>query len=291
MKKYLIYPLVPLAVLFAVTLAVTVLSSLISLTLDDPSLLRDLITRLTQVALLLSIFPAMRYLNFSKQDLGFTSRPAFLKQLPQGFGLGLLTLLPVIIVLHLGGIHVIDRSQQWTLGFFVEKSLIALLLASLIGIIEETIFRGLLLAGLQKKLPAFMAVLVSSMYFGALHFLDSRTEIPAQDFNFFSGFKLLVEAYANVLDPIHFSAFVSLSVVGAFLAVIRTEFKESLGLCIGCHAGWVWLIKMNASLFDVEAKSEYLYLVSTYNYVVGPLVTVWLGGAIAGYYVYKKVRA
>lgn len=291
MTRYLVYSLVPLAVLFGITLTMTVCSSLIALALNDPSILRSLITRLTQVSLLLSIFPAMAYFKFSKEDLGFTSRSAFFKQLPQGFALGLLTLMPVFILLYLLGVHAIDQSQEWTFGFLAKKTLMALLLASLIGIVEESVFRGLLLTGLQKKLPTVAAIVICSVYFGALHFLDSRTEIPVQDFNFFSGFVLLGQAYANVLDPVHFWAFVSLFVVGCFLAVLRTEIKESLGLCIGCHAGWVWMIKMNASLFDVDAKSEYLFLVNNYNFVVGPLVTVWLSAAIGGYFLYKKVRA
>ena len=105
----------------------------------------------------------------------------------------------------------------------------------------------------------------------------------------FSGFVLLGEAFVNVLNPKNASAFLSLLVVGVFLAVLRTQVKESLGLCIGCHAGWVWQIKMNGSLFNTDFNSEYLYLVSSYNHVVGPLVTVWLSLVIAGYFVYKKI--
>ncbi len=134
------------------------------------------------------------------------------------------------------------------------------------------------------------AVLISSAYFAGLHFLDSKTEIPPQQFDVFSGFILLGEAFANVLNPKNASAFFSLLVVGAFLAVLRTQVKESLGLCIGCHAGWVWQIKMSGSFFNTDFNSEYLYLVSSYNNVVGPLVTGWLSLAIIGYFVYKKVR-
>jgi hypothetical protein len=65
--------------------------------------------------------------------------------------------------------------------------------------------------------------------------------------------------------------------------------KEGLGLCIGCHASWVWLIKMNGSVFNANYGSEYIYLISSYNNVVGPLVTGWLGFAIICYFAYKKV--
>ncbi|MDO9424197.1 MAG: CPBP family intramembrane metalloprotease [Methylobacter sp.] len=291
MKKYFICSIAPLLVLLTVTSIACLLGYLIALGLDDQSLLRKLITRITQILLLLSIFPAMVYLKFNKEDLGFTARSKFLKQLPQGFGLGLITLLPVFITLYALGINVIDQPQQWTIGFLAEKTLLSLLLALLIGVVEESIFRGMLLAGLKKNLSTIAAIVISSTYFAALHFLDSKTEIPAQEFNVFSGFILLGNAFVNVLNPQNLSAFLSLLMVGIFLAVLRTQVKESLGLCIGCHAGWVWQIKMNGSLFNTDFSSEYLYLVSSYNHVVGPLVTVWLSLAILGYFAYKKVSA
>jgi hypothetical protein len=171
-----------------------------------------------------------------------------------------------------------------------EKMIMSLLLALLIGVVEESVFRGMLLAGLKKNMPAIAAVLISSAYFAALHFLDSKTEIPRQQLNVFSGFILLGEAIENVLNPKNVSAFFSLLMVGAFLAVLRTQVKESLGLCIGCHAGWVWQIKVSGSLFNTDYSSKYLYLVSSYNYVVGPLVTGWLLLAIAGYFAFQQIN-
>lgn len=290
MKRLLIYPLVPLLVLLAATLTACLLGYLVAFWLDDPSVLRKLITRSTQIFLLLSIFPAMACLKLRKEDLGFTARPEFLKQLFVGFGLGLLTLMPVFIMLYVLGINIIDSAQPWTAGLAAKKTVISLLLALLIAVVEESVFRGMLLAGLKKNMPVVAAILISSIYFAALHFLDSRTEISPQEFNLFSGFVLLGEAFANVLNPHNLSAFVSLLAVGIFLAVLRTQVKQSLGLCMGCHAGWVWQIKMNGSVFNTNFNSEYLYLVSNYNYVVGPLVTGWLSFVIICYFAYKKVR-
>ncbi len=290
MKRYLTYSIVPLLVLLAATSTACLLGYLIAWGLDDPSALRKLITRLTQILLLLSIFPAMAYLKFKKEDLGFTARPLFLKQLPQGFGLGLITLMPIFIILYVLGINVIDEAEQWTIALAAKKMTLSLLLALLIAVVEESVFRGMLLAGLKKHLPVIAAVLISSTYFAALHFLDTKTEIPQQEFNVLSGFILLGEAFTNVLNPKNASAFFSLLVVGVFLAVLRTQVKESLGLCIGCHAGWVWQIKMSGSVFNTNFGSEYIYLVSSYNNIVGPLVTGWLSLAVIGYFIYKKAR-
>jgi len=289
MKQYIAYSIVPLLVLLAIVSTACLLGYPIALGLGDPSILRKIIHRLTQIFLVLSIFPAMAYLKLKKEDLGFTAKSVFLKQLQQGFGIGLITLMPIFIILYVLGVNVADTSQPWTVGFMAEKMIMSLLLALLIGVVEESVFRGMLLAGLKKNMPVFAAILISSAYFAALHFLDSKTEIPRQQLNVFSGFILLGEAIENVLNPKNVSAFFSLLMVGAFLAVLRTQIKESLGLCIGCHAGWVWQIKVSGSLFNTDYSSEYLYLVSSYNYVVGPLVTGWLLLAVAGYFVYQQI--
>ncbi|MDD1638197.1 MAG: CPBP family intramembrane metalloprotease [Methylococcaceae bacterium] len=289
MKRYIAYSLAPLLILLAIVSTACLLGYPVTLVLGDPSILRKIIHRLTQIFLVLSIFPAMAYLKLKKEDLGFTAKSVFLKQLQQGFGIGLVTLMPIFIILYVLGVNVADTSQPWTVGFMAEKMIMSLLLALLIGVVEESVFRGMLLAGLKKNMPVFAAILISSAYFAALHFLDSKTEIPRQQLNVFSGFILLGEAIENVLNPKNASAFFSLLMVGAFLAVLRTQIKESLGLCIGCHAGWVWQIKVSGSLFNTDYSSEYLYLVSSYNYVVGPLVTGWLFLAVAGYFVYQQI--
>ena len=165
---------------------------------------------------------------------------------------------------------------------------ISLLLALIISLIEEPLFRGILLIGLNKKVPVMAAILISSTYYAALHFLSSKTDIPVQDLNVFSGFTLLGEAVSNLLNPNILSAFFALLMVGVFLAVLRTQVKASLGLCIGCHTCWVWQIKMSKKLFNTDFSSEYLYLVSSYDGVIGPLVTGWLMLAIAGYFAYQR---
>ncbi len=282
--------IMPFLVLLAAASLACIVGYFIFLGIEGYFPLSKIITKSTQLFLVLSIFPAMAYMKFNKSDLGFATRPIFLKQVLQGFGLGIVTLMPVFITLYILGINVVDPSQPWTIGFIAQKTILSLLLALLIAVFEESVFRGVLLAALKKNMPVIAAILISSAYYAALHFLDSKTEIPKQQVDLFSGFTLLGEALANVLDPLNASALLSLLVVGAFLAVLRTQVKESLGLCIGCHAGWVWQIKMNGSLFNPDSTSEYLYLVSSYNHVVGPLVTGWLGFAILGYFAYKKFQ-
>jgi membrane protease YdiL (CAAX protease family) len=290
MTRKIIYSIVPLLILLAASSLACIVGYFIFQGIDGRFPLSKVITKSTQLFLVLSIFPAMAYLKLSKADLGFAAKAVFFKQVLLGFGLGFATLMPVFIAEYALGIHIIDQTQHWTAGLLAEKALISLLLALLISMIEEPIFRGILFAGLKKNLPVIAAIIISSAYYAALHFLDSKTEIPLQQADLFSGFTLLGEAFANLMNPQILSAFLALLMVGIFLGVLRANIKQSLGLCIGCHTCWVWQIKMSKSLFNTDSSSEYLYLVSSYDGVIGPLVSGWLSLALIGYFVYKKVQ-
>jgi membrane protease YdiL (CAAX protease family) len=253
--------------------------------------LRKLVSKGTLIFLILSLFPLRHYLVLSWGEIGFAPKGIFFKQLLLGIGLGFLTLMPVLLLLYCLDIHVIDMTRTWTSSKIFERVSIALLLALLISFAEEPLFRGLLLIALRKKMLATAAIVISAIYYSALHFLKSSTSIPYEAVRFNSSFKLLGEAFSNWLNPEILSAFIALFMVGVFLAVIRTQVKQSLGLCIGYHAGWVWLIKTSKDFFNTNYQSEYLYLVSSYDGVVGPLVSVWMLLTIAvylGYQLFKK---
>ena len=290
MLRTLYYALLPLLVLLIAIALACVVSYFIVLGFGEFVEFRKIISKSTQVLLILSIFPITYYLKISKAQLGFASLPVFLKQIVLGFGLGLLTLLPVFIALYLLGINVLDDTQLWTAGLVLKNLIISLLLALLISLIEEPLFRGLLLVSLQKKLPVISAIMISASYYAALHFLNSNTNIAVQDLEIYSGFTLLTKAFTNLLNPAIFSAFLALLMVGIFLGVLRTQVKSSLGFCIGCHTCWVWQIKMNKTLFNTDFNSEYHYLVSSYDGVIGPLVTVWLLIAVLSYFIFCALK-
>jgi membrane protease YdiL (CAAX protease family) len=291
MKRYLV-ALVPLLILLAAISLACIVGYFVVQELDADVPLRKIIRKATQVFLLLGIIPAMFYLKLSRQELGFAEKPVFFKQLRLGFALGFFTLMPVFIVLYLLDIQVPDLSQPWTWGWLAKKLIIELLLALLVSLFEEPIFRGILLAGLSRKLPVMATIFISAFYYAILHFLDSKTPIPRQDLDIFSGFHLLGEAFINLLNPDILSAFSSLFMVGIFLGLLRTRVPASLGVCIGCHTCWVWQIKLDKTLLNTDYHANFSYLVSHYNGandgVIGILVTLWLAAAVAVYLLYPK---
>jgi uncharacterized protein len=280
----------PLLILIAAILLACFLAYFAALIFGDVISFRTVLKKSAQVFLLLSIFPAMFWLKLNKTDLGFAARHIFLKQIGQGFLLGFITLLPVFAALYLLGVDVVDTTKPWTGNWLAKKILVDLLLALLISVFEEPVFRGILLSGLRKKLSLESAIVLSAMYYAILHFLNTPTEIPTSQITSLSGFTLVGEAFRHLLKPEILSAFLSLCAVGIFLGLLRTRMPVSIGLCIGCHTCWVWQIKLSKSLFNVNPQSDYLFLVSGYDGVIGPLVTVWLVTAMLGYLVYMTTN-
>ncbi len=277
----LLYAWLPLALLLSLASAACLLGYALLQAAGDILPLAKIVSKGTLLLLIASIWPLKNQLRLSWADLGYAPRGIFFRQLGQGLLLALVTLLPVLLTLYLLDVHVFDDSRHWTIAKIAGKIGLALFLALLIAFAEETLFRGLLLSGLRRKLPLLAAIALSALYYAALHFLKSTTSIPYTDIKLGSGFQLMAEAFGNWLNPEIASALIALFVVGVFLALIRSRVPQSLGLCIGCHAGWVWQIKVSKDLFNVDPQSDYLYLVSHYDGVVGPLVSLWLTLAIA----------
>lgn len=278
--RYLIIALAPLAWLVLLAMLACLMGFSVLQWAGDVLPLAKVISKLTLILLLLSIFPLKKLFKLSWQDFGFAPYKLFLKQIVRGLFLALITLLPVLIVLYGLDVHIWDQTRVWTLAKVTEKTGLALFFALLIAINEELLFRGLLLSALRRHFSLVMAIGVSSFYYAALHFLKSHSKISLEQQTLVSGFKLMAEAFSNWLNPNIVSALIALFVVGVFLAVLRSRTPQSLGLSVGCHAGWVWQIKLSKDFFNVNPQAEYLYLVSEYDGVVGPLVSFWLAIAI-----------
>lgn len=285
----IIYALVPLVVLFSAISISCILAFLLIKIVGDVLTFQKMVSKFTQLLLILSIFPTMKIMGITKAELGFASRPIFLKQIIQGIILGLLTLTPMLIALYLLNINIFDDSKVWTLGLILNKFGLALLMAILVSLIEEPLFRGVLLVGLNRKMPTILAIIVSACYYASLHFLDNNVEIAAKDVHLFTGFELLGGAVANVFNPTYLSSLYSLIMVGIFLGVIRTKINASLGICIGCHACWVWQIKTVKLLFTTNIFSDNIYLVGYYDGIIGHLVTGWLFLEVIKYYFYQHL--
>ena len=291
MRQTVIFMFIPMLILGVITSSACFMAYLIALSFHDPSILRKLIIRLSQLFLILSIFPVARYLGLTKAMLGYAPFTKMLKQFFQGICLSLLVLLPAFFVLYMLGVHAIDMTKDWSVAWALKKMGIAFGLAILIGVVEESVFRGMLYSSLKKYLPVFSAVLITAVYYAGLHFLDSKAPVSEETLNLKGSFGLLVQAYSNVFALQDVSAFFALLVVGIFLGVLRSHGEMNLALCIGCHTGWVWQIRMCKSMFTVHATTPYSFLVSHYDGVIGWFVAGWLLMLLFIYWSWRQLVA
>ena len=285
------YAFVPLLILLGFAAIASVMSYFILMIAGDIISIRKIVSKATQLFLLFSIFPLRHYFALTWADIGFAPRAIFWKQFSQGLLLGVLTLMPVMLTLYGLEISVFDESRQWTALKITIRVALALLLAMLISFGEEPLFTGILLASLRKKMATLLAGILTASYYAAFHFVKTKTDIAYQELSIFSGFELMLEAFANLLNPEIISALIALLVVGVFLVVIRAQIAQSIGICIGCHTTWVWQIKMGKDFFNTNPNSEYYYLVSDYyDGVVGTLVSVWLGTLLVVYFTWQRYQ-
>lgn len=280
--------LVPLLMLLFFSIIACFIGYGIFILLDGAAQLSRIISRATQVLLILSIYPVMRYLSISAKNIGFVAFKPFLKQMAGGIILGIVTLLPVLLLSYALDIIVIDEGRIWTYEKIAGSLLVTLLLALLISLLEEPMFRGILISAYLKRIGITATILLSSFYYALLHFIKTKTIIPVEQASFVDSFRLLAEAFQNLLNPEHLGAFGALLMVGIFLAIMRTRLQLSLAWCIGCHAAWVWQIKMAHKITDVNHASDLLYLISPYDGVIGPMVAIWLMLVICAYLIFSR---
>ena len=248
--------------------------------------LRRLISKTTQILLIASIYPAMLWLNHKASELGFVNFKRFIKHMFFGVILGIFTLFPILYLSYALDITILKADISWTLEQTLLNLLVSFLLALLISFLEEPMFRGILITAYLKRLGISAAILISSFYYATLHFVKAKTSIPFSEAELSDTFHLVLEAFNNLLNPVHLGALWALLMVGIFLAVMRTHLKLSLAWCVGCHAAWVWQIKMAHRLVTVNQESNLKFLVSPYDGVIGPMVALWLSLIIALYFLY-----
>jgi len=168
------------------------------------------------------------------------SWPQRLIHISSGFLIGATILGALGLVLHFAGAAI---SQETTLsaGKIFSKALIPALGA---GVIEEIVFRGLLLGLWLRACALWTAWAGSSLTFAFMHFLSPPPGAEIADPHaWHSGFELLASTLGHFSNPLFFvTDFATLALLGLLLAWCRTR-TFSLWLPIGLHAGLVFALK------------------------------------------------
>lgn len=237
---------------------------------------------------LIGLLCSILYLRFnglmSREGLAWRSGYYTKKQLfARGFASGVLILLLLDGCLLLLGIYQFDTgvdTSATTLASIVVK---AMLTGALVGLVEETIFRGALFGGLNKQSNVAVAMLVTSLLYAAVHFLKYRA-LPADvEIGWFTGVEQIPVALFRFSNPVTIDSFITLFILGFLFALVRVRSKSIIP-CIGLHAGIVATLKIFNYLTNYTSGTQYDFLVNKIDHQFGYLASGLLLFATLVYY-------
>ncbi|HEY2123846.1 MAG TPA: CPBP family intramembrane glutamic endopeptidase [Chthoniobacterales bacterium] len=206
--------------------------------------------RALMVAGILLIWPFLRSLQVRRlSDLGLAPDQRWLSHLLGGLLFAAIPLLccgAALVVFHIYSLRVT----------FSARAVATILGAStVVPIIEELLFRGLILGILLRSGRKYLAMFVTSAFFSVLHFLKAP-EHTSTVVTWMSGFNSIAHSFAQFSDPMLVAAaFTTLFLLGWILADTRLR-TEALWLPIGLHAGWIF----GNGLFNRLARRQVLAL-------------------------------
>ncbi|NQU11124.1 CPBP family intramembrane metalloprotease [bacterium] len=200
---------------------------------------KRVLNRSLMVVALLGLWPLWRGLGIrSWSQVGFVPDRRWWRPMLSAFVVGVLSLAVAVGLGVALGLRHLEFSATGADAAVLVGGL--LLTAVVVGVIEETFFRGGLQGSLQRGLPVAVAWLVASLIYAALHFLKPKLpRLAPADVDWLSGIHALGTIVSSSLvrsDVV--IAFGSLFLAGLILgwAYRRTG---ALYYPIGLHAGWV----------------------------------------------------
>ncbi len=244
------------------------------------------ISRVTTIAALILILAYAGYGKpFDRETLGYASCGIVGRQLLTGFLAGMMIMIVVAAALVSLGIHQVESDLEFNPAGGARIVLSALITGTLVGLFEETLFRGALLGGLLAKMKPLAAVLISSTVYSAGHFLKYRELPPEFPITWTTGLEMIPGAFYRFGDPATLDAFLSLLAFGVLLSLIRLK-NSAIYQCIGLHAGAVTAIKIINKTTDYVPDNPRAFMVNSYDHMLGYLALVWLLACIFIYYRY-----
>ncbi len=234
-------------------------------------------SRIVEIVAILLLWPLMRSLKVkSLAELGLRWDTRWPSRLAFGFIAAVALMAVMSLCLAACGGVILRPSGQRLFGEMPK----VIFTAACVGFIEECIFRGAFLGLLQRSMSRLGALIVSSLFFAVLHFLQPlKSEIAPADVSWSSGLALIPSIFSQWSNPALVAAsFTTLVAVGWVLgwAMQRTQ---SLWLGIGLHAGWVFCVQGFAKFADF-APGMRPWIGADIRVGIAPLITVILTGML-----------
>ena len=193
------------------------------------------VSRSIQVTAILLLWPLLHSLHVrSLQELGFFPCALWRRDFLTGLGSGVPSAL--LLGLVAWGSGAFEFESFWSLKMAYR----ILLTAVVVAILEEFLFRGVILGFLRQFLSRWIAIVVSATIFAALHFLNlPNSGMDSMPPKWWSGLSLLMSLARNLPTwPIVGWAFATLFCAGILLGWLTTR-TGSLWASIALHGSWI----------------------------------------------------
>ena len=207
----------------------------------------------------------------------------FFNALLRGAAIGIGSMALVVVVLLALDIRVARPGVALgplVLAVVLLKSVFAGLM---VGFIEETWFRGALQSSIAQVSNNAFAIVLISLVYGAMHFISSGINIPADEVSWLSGTAVLFTSLHGFRDPAFYDSLFALVAGGLLLGLIRYR-TGRIAECIGIHAGWVMVVKMLRHTTYPNADAAWSFMIGSYDGVVGILAGFWFSSLAVVYY-------
>jgi len=209
------------------------------------------------IVALAGIWPLMRALGATSfQELGLAPLYGQSKRLVSGFWLGFLSLgVVAAVALGFGGRTLVQSITAHGVAGVVFG---AIGTAVVVGVLEEILFRGAIFGGLRRVLYWPMALILSSLIYALVHFLQRGDS--AGPVAWYSGLAILprmLGGFANFHTSV--PAFFTLTLVGVVLGLAYQR-TGNLYFSMGLHGGWVFWLKIYGGFTaDVPHRSLWFW--------------------------------
>ena len=192
------------------------------------------LSRVTQITAFVLLGPLLFWLGIRRiRELGLEPNPHAVRDVCAGVALALF---PGALLAGLYLMFDVYRAKQDLVPWLLLRIAMT---AGFVALVEEFLFRGVLLGLAAKAFGHWPAAAGVSLAFAGVHFLRPGKQADSV-VEWWSGFAQIIGFVDAVPPPwLFLSGFVSLLVAGLVLAV-ATLWTRSLWLAIGLHGGWIF---------------------------------------------------
>jgi membrane protease YdiL (CAAX protease family) len=232
--------------------------------------------RIGQLVLLICLVLLARHLRVAdRASWGYgLPRKDFLRALVKALGIGIATMVPIIVVMGLIGLRTWKGGVAPDAGLLVKLLFKGFATGMTVALIEETFLRGAMFTAISRESGAKLAIILTAAVYAATHFFVSF-RVPADQVTAWSGLDLVTGTLATFADPLKIlDAYLCLFAVGVLLAAVRAA-TGNIASCMGLHAGWVWVITFVRETSQPNDAHPLRFLVSQFDGLVGWLVLAW----------------